>query len=335
MNGTLKSSIAKMCAATNLKWPDALPLVLMSMRNTPDRKTGLSPHKILMGRAMRLPAVSANALLPITDYMVLDYCKGLADVVRSFSQQLEATTLPPIHDPGHNLRAGDWVVVRKHVRKTRLEPRWKGLYQVALMTTIAVKCAWIPKWIHASHTKKVACPLDHEEALLRVPTTVQQITAPEKEQGRAEAEYELNEDGSITPVRDVGGDLQDGPGEPISTEPAGEPSTEGVLPEAEDSERQTEQVPDPEGEGVELDQSQGGPNPPEPVAGLSRENTTEKENDLSSGLKRILTEGSRKRDKWPESQVEKRKEVIVEPTIEEEVDTTRKEELSEGELNGD
>ncbi|KAJ1118830.1 hypothetical protein NDU88_007017 [Pleurodeles waltl] len=80
MNGTLNSRMVKMCAATNLKWPDALPLVLMSMRKTPDKKTGLSLHEILMGRAMRLPAVPANALVNITDDMVLDYCKGLADV---------------------------------------------------------------------------------------------------------------------------------------------------------------------------------------------------------------------------------------------------------------
>ncbi|KAJ1165593.1 hypothetical protein NDU88_006014 [Pleurodeles waltl] len=182
MNGTLKSRVAKMCDDMNLKWPHALPLVLMSIRNTPDRNTGLSPHEILMGRAMRLPAVPANALVNITDDMVLDYIKGLADVVRSFSQQVEATTLPPIHDPGHNLRAGDWVVIRKHVRKTCLEPRWKGPHQGVLTTTTVVKCAGIPYSIHANHTKKVACPLDHEEALLRVPTTGKQVSGPEGEQ---------------------------------------------------------------------------------------------------------------------------------------------------------
>ncbi|KAJ1135040.1 hypothetical protein NDU88_001486 [Pleurodeles waltl] len=94
----------------------------MSMRNTPNKKTGLSPHEILMSRAMRLPAVPAKALVNITDDMVLDYCKGLADVVRSFSHQLEATTLPPFHDPGHNLKAGDWVVIKKH------DPAIPGIY---------------------------------------------------------------------------------------------------------------------------------------------------------------------------------------------------------------
>ncbi|KAJ1176438.1 hypothetical protein NDU88_001718 [Pleurodeles waltl] len=173
-----------------------------------------------------------------------------------------------------------------------LEASWlRGAYsaQVVVTITTAVKCAGILNWIHASRTKKVACPLDHEEALFRVPTTVRQVTAPEKEQGRTEAEPELFEDGSITPVRNKSGDLQEGAGEPISNETAREPSAEGVLPEVDDSERQIEQLP--EGERVEVDQSQGDLTP-EPVAGPPRENTTEKEKDLSSILKRILTEGS-------------------------------------------
>ncbi|KAJ1124272.1 hypothetical protein NDU88_002733 [Pleurodeles waltl] len=222
-----------------------------------------------MGRAKRLPAVPANALVNITDDMVLDYCKGLADVVCSFSQQVEATTLPPIHDPGHNLRAGNWVVVQKHVRKTCLEPRWRGHYQVVLTTTTAGKCAGFPTRIHASHTKKVAYPLDHEEALLRSPTTVKQVVVlePEKEPREPETEQELVEDGSITPVRDESEELQEGAEESISTDTAGEPSLAGVLPEADGAEKQTEQVPDQEGEGVETDQSQSDPTPPEPVAG--------------------------------------------------------------------
>ncbi|KAJ1134592.1 hypothetical protein NDU88_001043 [Pleurodeles waltl] len=49
------------------------------------QETGLSPHEILTGRAMKLPAAPASALVNMTDDMVLDYCKDLADVVRSFS----------------------------------------------------------------------------------------------------------------------------------------------------------------------------------------------------------------------------------------------------------
>ncbi|KAJ1154182.1 hypothetical protein NDU88_006936 [Pleurodeles waltl] len=308
------------------------------MKHTPDRKTGLSPHEILMGRTMRLPAVPANALVNITDDMALDYCKGLADVVRSFSQQVQATTLPPIHDPGHNLRAGDWVIVRKHVRKTCLELRWRGPYQVVLTTMTAVKCAGLPNWIHVSHTKRVVCPPDHEEVLLTAAgTTGKQIAAPEPEKEPTEPEFEpeLVEDGSITPVRDESEELQEGVQEPISMDTAGEPSSAEVHPEADGAEKQTEQVPNQEGERVETGQSQSDPTPPELVAGPSREIAIEKEKKKSPILRRILTEGTRKGDNWPESQIGKKMELVINETIEEEVDTMRMQDLSKGELSSD
>ncbi|KAJ1205773.1 hypothetical protein NDU88_001199 [Pleurodeles waltl] len=262
MNGTLKSRMTKMCAATNLKWPYALPLVLMSIRNTPKKKTGLSPHEILMGRAMILPAVLANALVNITDDMVLDYCKGLVDVVCSFSHQLEATTLPLINDLGQNLRDGDWVIIKKHVRKTCLEPRWKGPYQVILTTTTAVKCAGIPNWIHASHTKKVTYPTDEEVELLKVPTTDKKVSGLESDQRGTETEGEPVEDGLVTPVRDEGEKIQRGDGERISTGAVGEPSQREVLPEAGSYENDLEHLTDPEGEGVEVEESQSDETPP-------------------------------------------------------------------------
>ncbi|KAJ1124576.1 hypothetical protein NDU88_003026 [Pleurodeles waltl] len=152
-----------------------------------------------------------------------------------------------------------------------------NINEVVLTTTTAVKCAGIPNWIHASHTKKVACPLDHEEALLRIPTTVRQVSGPEREQRGTENGSEPVEDGSVTPVRDKGGDLQEGNREAILIVAAAEPCQRRAFPEADDLERQAEQMPDPEGEGVEVDQSQWDLTPPEPVAGRSRENTTDQE----------------------------------------------------------
>ncbi|KAJ1155733.1 hypothetical protein NDU88_008462, partial [Pleurodeles waltl] len=148
------------------------------------------------------------------------------------------------------------------------------------------------------HTKRVVCPEDHEEALLKAPTTAKQVAAPEpeKEPIEPEIEPELVEDGSITPVRNKSEELQEGAEESISADTAGEPSSAEGLPEADGAEKQTEQVPYQEGERVEMDQSQGDPTPPEPVAGPSRENTIEKEKEKSLILRRILTEGSRKRD---------------------------------------
>ncbi|XP_069065326.1 uncharacterized protein [Pleurodeles waltl] len=108
---------------------------------------------------------------------------------------------------------------------------WRGPYQVILTTTTAVKCAGLRNWIYTSYTKKVACTLDHEEVLLRAPTTVKQVAAPEPEKkpSEPEIEQELVEDGSITPIRDEGEELQEGAEESISTETAGEPSSAGVL----------------------------------------------------------------------------------------------------------
>ncbi|KAJ1177569.1 hypothetical protein NDU88_002822 [Pleurodeles waltl] len=209
------------------------------------------------------------------------------------------------------------------MRKTYLEPRWKRPYQVVLTTTTAVKCAGIPNWIHASHTMKEACPLDHEEEeLLRVPTTAKQVSGP-------------LEDGSVPPVRDKGEDLQEGDREPISIEPAEDPSQRRAFPEADDLERQTKQLPDPEGKRVDVDQSHWDLTPPELIADPARENTTEQEEGSSSTLKRTLTKGPLKGYKWLESQIERRKEVVAETTIEEEVDTTKREDLTEGELNSD
>ncbi|KAJ1202108.1 hypothetical protein NDU88_005909 [Pleurodeles waltl] len=236
MNGTLKSRMAKMCAATKMKWPDALPLVLMSMRNTPDKKTGLSPHEILMGRAMRLPAVPANALVNITDDMVLDYCKGLADVIHSFSHQVEANTLPLIGDPGHSLQAGDWVVVKKHVRKSCLEPRWKGPYQVILTTTTAVKCAGVPNWIHA---------INEFERGNRVPISVE--AAGELNQGEVLPEVdkyglELKPNTDPEEEEEEGEIVERNQSVPESPEPAAGPSSENAISQDEGAVQRPEQT---------------------------------------------------------------------------------------------
>ncbi|KAJ1194830.1 hypothetical protein NDU88_004115 [Pleurodeles waltl] len=334
INGTSKSRMAKMCAATNMKWRDALPLVLMSMRNTPDKKTGLSPHEILMGRAMRLPAVTANALVNITDDMVLDYCKGLADVIRSFSHQVEAKTLPPIGDPGHTLQAGDWVVVKKHVRKSCLEPRWKGPYQVILTTTTAVKCAGVPNWIHASHTKKVTCPTDEELEVSGTTVPEREVSGPENSQEGTETAGEPTEN-SLVPqtVNEFGR----GDSVPISVEAAGELNQGEVLPEIDEYGLEHEPVTDPEEEEEEgeiIQRDQNTPASPEPVGGPSRENTILQEEGAVQHPERINRKKTHKGDNWPEKQTTKARSVPGE-TITEETDTSRVEDLSEGELQGE
>ncbi|KAJ1181984.1 hypothetical protein NDU88_007183 [Pleurodeles waltl] len=221
------------------------------------RKSGLSPHEILMGRAMRLPAVPANALANITDDMVLDYCKGLADVVRSFSHQVEATTLPPIQGPGHALKAGDWVVIKKHVRKSYLELRWKGPFQVILTTTTAVKCAGVPNWIHASHTKRVTCPTEEKIEALKLPATDRKVSGteterrePENAQEEIETEEIFSEEDAVDPFEDnreeaSGSDKDpEGDKDPVTGEEAGKPNKRRAFPEADDTGRERENLID-------------------------------------------------------------------------------------------
>ncbi|KAJ1204870.1 hypothetical protein NDU88_000308 [Pleurodeles waltl] len=309
MNGTLKSRMAKICASTYLKWPDALPLVLMSIRNTPDKKTGLSPHEILMGRAMRLRAVPANALLNITDDMVLDYCKGLADVVRSFSHQVEANTLPPIQGPGHALKAGDWVVIKKHVGKSCLEPRWKGPFQVILTTTTAVKCAPTEQREPGGEQAEI----EEGEIFSEEETT----DSFEEDQGEASGSDE-----------DPEGDK-----EPATGEGAGEPEQRRAFPEEDDTGKEKENLIDLLGEEDKIGQSETVQTLPEPVAGPSGENSAKLRQSISPvklRTREILNESEGPKLK------EKRKEVSVAITTpSEEKDPAKEESTSERESKGD
>ncbi|KAJ1109278.1 hypothetical protein NDU88_006641 [Pleurodeles waltl] len=264
------------------------------MRNTPARKTGLSSHEILMGRAMRLPAVPANALLNITDDMVLDYCKSLADVVRSFSHQVEATTLPPIQGPGHALKAGDWVVIKKHVRKSCLEPRWKGPFQVILTTTTAVKCAGVPNWIHTSHTKRVTCPTEEEVEALKSPVTDKKVPGTETEQRESGGEQAEIEEGEIFSEEEIADPLEENRGETSESdegpegdkeletgEEAGEPDQRRAFPEADDTGKEKENLIDLLGGENKTGQSETVQTLPEPVAGPSGENSAKWRQSIS------------------------------------------------------
>nr|XP_014351169.1 PREDICTED: uncharacterized protein K02A2.6-like [Latimeria chalumnae] len=167
-NGILKNKIAKICAETGIKWPDAVPLALMSMQSTTNRKTGLSPHEILMGRPMRLPTsppVAAHQIdIHFADELVLTYCKALVKCIKTIHSQVQAALPKEPDEPCHSIHPGDWVHVKVFQRKNSFEPRWKGPYQVLLTTNTAVKCQGLSSWIHASHCKKTTAdvPQDNE-----------------------------------------------------------------------------------------------------------------------------------------------------------------------------
>ncbi len=60
-------------------WVEALPAVLCSMRASPNRSVGLSPHEIITGRPMQMPGVIdlRNADVHIVSDALIAYCENL------------------------------------------------------------------------------------------------------------------------------------------------------------------------------------------------------------------------------------------------------------------
>ncbi|XP_073524696.1 uncharacterized protein, partial [Phyllobates terribilis] len=67
---------------------------------------------------------------------------------------VDVSTDPDQDSSSHTLQPGDWVVIKRHVRKS-LDPRFDEPFQVLLTTSTAVKLEGKEAWIHASHCKKI------------------------------------------------------------------------------------------------------------------------------------------------------------------------------------
>jgi hypothetical protein len=52
MSKTLKLQLGKLCQETHLQWDQLLPTVLLRMRSSPTKWTGLSPFEILFGHPL-------------------------------------------------------------------------------------------------------------------------------------------------------------------------------------------------------------------------------------------------------------------------------------------
>ncbi|XP_078066764.1 uncharacterized protein LOC144492531 isoform X1 [Mustelus asterias] len=82
--------------------------------------------------------------------------KGPRDNVLSQVQAQVKEALPrPTEGKLHDLRPGEWVVIKDFRRKSWKARRWLGPFQVLLVTQTAVKVAERSTWVHASHCKRV------------------------------------------------------------------------------------------------------------------------------------------------------------------------------------
>uniref|UniRef100_UPI00398EFD08 uncharacterized protein n=1 Tax=Pristiophorus japonicus TaxID=55135 RepID=UPI00398EFD08 len=175
-NGMLKNKLAKLCNDTGLKWTELLPLALMVMRSATNRTTGLSPHEIVMGRPQRLPFTAPFTAKQMDIHKMeenmLNYCIALTKCISSFHSQVKEAQVKPAEGKCHNLEPGEFVYIKIFKRKSRLQPRFEGPYQVLLATNTAIKVKERPTWIHASHCKRT----------------------PDQEEGKKEPEEQKKED---------------------------------------------------------------------------------------------------------------------------------------------
>ncbi len=153
-NQTIKNKLAKCCEETGLTCLKVLPIVLMYMRMRKRVKTNLSPFEILFGRPPFMGIEGGKQRLPSTDVCEndkLNYCKEMSCLLSNISVQVKAAQGKVAETFLHEVRPGDFVVIRDHRRKSWKSKRWLGPFQVLLVTHTARKVAERATWVHVNH----------------------------------------------------------------------------------------------------------------------------------------------------------------------------------------
>lgn len=86
----------------------------------------------------------------------------LSSVLSDISVQVKAAQSKPAETVLHDIKPGDYVVVKDFRRRSWRARRWNGPFQVLLTTHTAVKVAERATWIHASHCRKVPAPAEDD-----------------------------------------------------------------------------------------------------------------------------------------------------------------------------
>ncbi len=143
-NGIIKNKLATCCEETGLTWVKALPIVLMYMRMRKQSRVNLSPFKILFGKPPYMGIDGDKQQLPSTElceHDMLSYCKEMPSLLSNVSVQVKAAQGKVAETPLHDIKPGDFMVVRDLRRKSWKAKRWLGPFQVLLTTHTAVKIA--------------------------------------------------------------------------------------------------------------------------------------------------------------------------------------------------
>ncbi len=170
-NQTIKNKLAICCEETGLTWLKALPIVLMYMRMRKRVKTNLSPFEILFGRPPFMGIEGGKKRLPSTyvcENDMLNYCKEMSCLLSNISVQVKAAQGKVVETFLHEVRPGDFMVIRDHRRKSWKSKRWLGPFQVILVTYTAVKVAERATWVHVNHCRRVPPIAEAEQSLEEV-----------------------------------------------------------------------------------------------------------------------------------------------------------------------
>ncbi len=103
------------------------------------------------GGKQRLPS-TANY---VCENDMLNYCKEMSCLLSNISVQVKAAQGKVAETFLHEVRPGDFVVIRDHRRKSWKSKRWLGPFQVLLVTHTAVKVAERATWVQVNHCRRV------------------------------------------------------------------------------------------------------------------------------------------------------------------------------------
>lgn len=186
-NRTIVHMLRKYVGGNGKDWDIKLPLVLMAIRSTPHRATGITPFEMMTGRQMTLPLhllYQAEDFNVATAYTAHEYVRDLREHLQTTfalaQENLEASAqgAKAYYDrktSDREYEVGDKVFLFKFIQPTGIPkkflPRWTGPFEiVGKLSPVAYRLR-IPKprgnseykWVHANQIKPFTPPDTSQE----------------------------------------------------------------------------------------------------------------------------------------------------------------------------